>query len=59
MVVVLALVAHERQVIPVRDLREAHLACALLAVDEGGVVEAFVALGAVFAWKNVEKMDKL
>ena len=48
-VVVLALVAHERQVIPVRDLRVANLAGALLAIDEGCVVEAFVACCAVLA----------
>ena len=48
-VVVLALVAHERQVISVRDLRVANLAGALLAIEEGCVVEAFVACGAVLA----------
>ena len=53
---VLALVAHERQVVLVGVLGVAHLAGALLAFDNGFVVQALLARRAVLACKEWQKL---
>ena len=56
MVEVLALVAHERQVVLLGVLGVAHLAGALLAFDNAGVVEALLARRAVLACNELPRL---